>query len=69
MQFTVASAADTTLLIRAPNGEVQCDDDTNGRNPLVVFQNAPAGAYAVWVGIYQAGSRNLYQLTATTQPR
>jgi hypothetical protein len=69
LRFTVGSAADTTLMVRGPDGTVSCNDDMDGaanRNPLVRFANAAPGTYAVWVGIYRSGSRNVYQLTATT---
>ncbi len=69
LRFFVASASDTTLLVRAPDGTVSCDDDSWGssnRNPLVTVPGAAAGTYAVWVGIYQPGSSNLFQMTATT---
>jgi hypothetical protein len=48
--FTVASEADTTLVINAPDGSWYCDDDTSGLDPRVIFRNARAGSYEVWVG-------------------
>lgn len=70
LQLRVTSASDTTLMVRAPNGEVQCNDDSDGSfNPMVQFAATLPGAYTVWVGTFRPGSRNLYQLTATTTPR
>lgn len=70
LQFRVTSASDTTLMIRAPNGQVLCDDDSGGGfNPMVQFPATLPGAYTVWVGTYRPGSRNLYQLNVTTSPR
>ncbi|MBL8681491.1 MAG: hypothetical protein JNK05_20160 [Myxococcales bacterium] len=67
LRFNVTSAADTTLLVRAPNGQVQCNDDANGNfNPEVFFNASVTGSYAVWVGTYRPGLRNLYQLSVTT---
>lgn len=50
--FHVASEADTTLVINGPDGQWYCNDDGPGLtlNPKVVFQNARAGQYDVWVG-------------------
>ena len=52
--FLNASEADTTLIINLPNGSWACNDDTNGLNPALVFHNAPAGGYRVWIGSYAA---------------
>jgi hypothetical protein len=50
----VTSSSDTTLVLRKPNGTVQCNDDTYGTNPAI--EGAfPAGRYQIWVGSYQAG--------------
>lgn len=49
----VQSQDDTTLLVNLPDGSWVCDDDGfEGRNPLVVIPDAPAGLYDVWVGTY-----------------
>jgi hypothetical protein len=50
--FTVASDADTTLVINAPDGRWYCNDDKAllNLNPRVIFRNARAGSYEVWVG-------------------
>ena len=69
LRFSVTSAADTTLLVRTPDGQVRCHDDVaypSNRNPEVFFPAAVAGSYAVWVGIFSSGSRNLYQLTMSS---
>jgi hypothetical protein len=44
-------------LVVAPDGSVQCNDDTYGLDPALALSPAPAGDYAVWVGVYsdQAG--------------
>lgn len=56
--FLIASAEDTTLIINLPNGSWACNDDTNGLNPALVFHNAPAGPYQVWIGSYTAESND-----------
>jgi hypothetical protein len=56
LQFRVTSASDTTLMIRSPNGEVQCDDDSGGGfNPMIQFGASVRGAYTVWVGHLSTG--------------
>jgi hypothetical protein len=52
--ISVASMADTTLMIAAPNGQVYCDDDGGnaGLNPSVVFSAPMSGVYAIYVGSF-----------------
>ena len=46
-----AVTADASLVIRDPNGDYHCNDDSYGvRNPTVEIDAAPAGDYNVWVG-------------------
>lgn len=52
----VTSTTDTTLLVADPSGRWQCSDDAQGINPAVVYANAPAGTYAVWVGTFSAAA-------------
>ena len=45
------SDADTTIVVRAPNGSLSCDDDSGGNlNPLVSWENPASGRYQIWVG-------------------
>lgn len=55
--FSVASDADTTLVINDAGGAWICDDDggNEGMNPSISIQNAPTGQYDVWVGTYAQG--------------
>lgn len=56
--ISVASRADTTLVVNGPDGRWYCDDDggEGGLNPMVRF-NAPAsGRYEIWVGTYGSAS-------------
>ena len=55
--ISVASQADTTLVVNAPDGQFYCDDDggENGTNPSVRFNNPQSGRYEIWVGTYRAG--------------
>ena len=56
--ISVASSADTTLVINGPDGSWYCDDDggVNGLNPMVRFDDPESGRYEIWVGTYSSGS-------------
>ena len=44
LMFSVASDADTTLMVNAPNGRWYCDDDSgSGLNPAIRFDNPLSG--------------------------
>jgi hypothetical protein len=48
--------SDTTLLVRAPDGTVYCNNNAFGLlNPLVDVLEAPPGDYTVWVGGFVQG--------------
>lgn len=44
--------ADITLVVRAPNGEWLCNDDSYSYNPLIEIGKPIPGDYAIWVGLY-----------------
>lgn len=52
--LSVASSADTTLVVNAPDGNWYCDDDggVNGLNPSLRFNNPASGRYEIWIGTY-----------------
>ena len=51
--FRTRSGSDTTLVINGPDGRWHCDDDSGGGlNARVIFRNAPAGQYDVWIGTF-----------------
>ena len=56
LYITSTSSSDTTLVVNAPDGRWYCDDDTNGNNPLVTFNNPRSGTYDIWVGTYGGGT-------------
>lgn len=61
--ISVASNADTTLVVRAPDGLWYCDDDSGqGLNPSVRFNNPRSGLYDIWVGTYGNASNQPAQL-------
>lgn len=55
--LSVASGADTTLVVNAPNGQWYCDDDGGeGLNPSLRFGSPMSGQYDIWVGTYGGSS-------------
>ncbi len=52
--FSVASSADTTLVINDATGAWICDDDGGeaGLNPMIRFDQPASGQYDVWVGVF-----------------
>lgn len=52
---------DTTLLVMLPNGQVVCNDDSEGFNPMVSFSTGP-GTVRVWVGTYSQGRSGPYNI-------
>jgi hypothetical protein len=56
--ISVASDADTTLVVNGPDGQWYCDDDSGeGNNPSVRFATPGSGQYDIYIGHYQQGSR------------
>ncbi len=68
LRLWVRSQGDTTLVVRAPTGQIYCADDTYGVNPGVDMTGLPPGTYQVFVGSYSPGSRFPYELGATEMP-
>lgn len=62
--ISVASNADTTLVINAPDGNFYCDDDggVNGLNPSVRFDQPADGQYDIWIGTYGNNSNQPAQV-------
>lgn len=52
LAFYVESDVDTALLIRSPDGQWTCNDDSDGLDPRLAFQIPQSGAYHVWVATY-----------------
>ncbi len=55
--FSVASDADTTLVINDAQGNWVCDDDGGnaGLNPAITFAAPVSGQYDIWIGTYAQG--------------
>jgi hypothetical protein len=50
LNISVGSQADTTLIVRAPDGSWHCNDDAEGYNPRVSWESPASGTYLIWVG-------------------
>ncbi|MEM6382994.1 MAG: hypothetical protein AAF739_09990 [Pseudomonadota bacterium] len=55
VRISARSESDTTMAIVAPDGTVFCNDDTEGLNPAITLADGVPGAYAIWVGTFEAG--------------
>jgi serine protease Do len=53
--ISAVSQADTTLVINDPQGRWFCNDDLDGVNPGIVFQQPAHGNYNIWVGTLEPG--------------
>ena len=69
--ISVASDADTTLVVNGPDGAWYCDDNggQNGRNPSLRFNRPQSGQYNIWIGTsgassLQAAELNVSELTS-----
>lgn len=60
--ISVGADADTTLVVNGPDGQWYCNDDTNGVNPVVRFDNPGSGQYDIYIGHYGQGRRIPAQL-------
>jgi hypothetical protein len=67
LNFQVNSRGkDTTLIIKAPNGQILCGDDTGAKKDAsIVAKDLPSGEYDVWVGSIEPGKRWSYSLTVS----
>ena len=69
--ISVASDADTTLVVNGPDGAWYCDDNGghNGRNPSLRFNRPQSGQYNIWIGAaaastLQAADLNISEMTS-----
>lgn len=63
LRIMARANSDTTLVIEG-GGRVWCNDDGEGRNPVVTTQ-LPAGTYRIWIGSYRQGENARYTLGFT----
>jgi hypothetical protein len=55
LAFLGESRADTTLVVRAPDGTWLCNDDFQGLNPGIIIPRPASGEYRIWVGTFNQG--------------
>ncbi len=55
LYISAVSQADTTIVINDPQGRWHCNDDFEGLNPGVVFQQPLHGNYNIWIGTLDSG--------------
>lgn len=55
LYLSATSQADTTIVVRDPQGAWHCNDDMVGLDPGVVLQRPAAGEYRIWVGTLDRG--------------
>ncbi len=60
LTLSVRSEVDTTLVVIAPDGSVNCNDDDVDLNPGLTIANALAGPYAVFVGTFSPIENDFY---------
>lgn len=60
--FKVTSTADTTLIIRNPQGRWICIDDYQGQDPTIAFRVGMSGRYDIWIGTFSPGQPQLATL-------
>lgn len=65
LDFQVNSRGkDTTILVKMPNGQIVCGDDTGAKKDASLnLTNLPGGTYEVWVGSIEPSKRWSYSLT------
>jgi hypothetical protein len=60
----VVADDDTTLVVKGPNGQWMCDDDSGDNlNPVISWDNPRSGRYQIWVGRFgssELAPANLY---------
>lgn len=55
LTISATSDDDTTLVINDPQGNWHCNDDSDGLNPAVAFDQPLTGQYDIWIGTYSEG--------------
>lgn len=65
--ISVASDADTTLVVNGPDGAWYCDDNSgrNGHNPSLRFNRPQSGQYNIWIGANGANSLQAAELNVS----
>lgn len=69
LHIYVESDLDTTLVVNDPNGDWVCNDDDDGLDAGLTFDNPEPGLYHIWVGAYGDDDFGPAQLNISELPR
>ena len=67
MSIMVNASFDSTLFVQTPDGQIYCNDDTDGLQPRVEI-SSPPGPIRIWVGSYSSSSGGPYRLGISANP-
>lgn len=65
LRFMARGDTDLTMVVRTPGGQLRCNDDSDGLNPVVEGTFEP-GVYEIYVGTYGIGAASAYDLGVST---
>lgn len=68
LAIMVNASYDSTLFVQTPDGQIYCNDDTDGLQPRVEISSGP-GPIRIWVGSYSSTSGGPYRLGLSNSPR
>lgn len=60
------SAGDVSLVVNLPDGSWACNDDANGFNPALTFENPMPGQYDIWVGLVNGDGGTILSFSEVT---
>jgi hypothetical protein len=67
LAIMVNTSFDSTLFVQTPDGQVWCNDDTDGLQPRLEI-SSPPGPIRIWVGAYSATGGGPYRLGLSGSP-
>jgi hypothetical protein len=67
LAIMVQAEYDSTLLVQTPDGQIYCNDDTDGRQPRVEVSTG-TGPIRIWVGSYSSSGGGPYRLGLSNSP-
>src|SRR5262245_17065567 len=67
LAIMVNAQFDSTLMVQTPDGQVYCNDDTDGLQPRLEI-SSPPGPIQIWVGAYSSSGGGPYRLGISNSP-
>lgn len=67
LAIMVNASFDSTLFVQTPDGQIYCNDDTDGLQPRVEI-SSPPGPIRIWVGAYSSSGGGPYRLGLSGNP-